>query len=155
MEPGSNMGSVPGLFIIFVLVFLFNIFIYHGFSQPAWAVDVASKITDREIIESLSELKAGQKVIENRLDGMDKRIESLDKKIERLESIMLGGFGLLFTSMIGLVGFVLWDRRTALAPAIRKNKEMEEREDRLEKVLKEYAIEEPKLREILKRTGLL
>ena len=153
-----NMGCVPGfttIFTIFAMTFLFNIFIYHGFSQQAWAVDAAPKINDREIIESLAELKAGQKGIEGRLGGIEKRIDGIEKRIERLESVMMGGFGLLFTSMIGLVGFVLWDRRTALAPAIRKNKELEEREDRLEKALKEYAMEEPRLKEILKHLGLL
>ena len=62
--------------------------------------------------------------------------------------IVIGG-------MLGLIGFVLWDRRSALAPAIRKNKELEEREDRLEKILKEYALKEPKLAEVLKSVGLL
>jgi hypothetical protein len=50
---------------------------------------------------------------------------------------MMGGFGLLFTSMIGLVGFVLWDRRSALAPAIRTTRELAEREERLESALRE------------------
>ena len=161
---------------VFLPVFLFSLFIFNGLLQEAWAVDAAPKVTDREIIESLAELKAGQKsiergldAIEKRIDGVDKRIDGLDKRIDgldkrmdgldqrmdRLEATMVAGFGLLFTSMIGLVGFVLWDRRTALAPAVRKNRELEEREDRVEKVLKEYAMEEPKLREILKRTGLL
>ena len=48
----------------------------------------------------------------------------------------------------------LWDRRTALAPAIRKNKELEEKQEQIEKALKEFALEEPKLAEILKRMGL-
>jgi hypothetical protein len=68
---------------------------------------------------------------------------------------MMWGFGLLFTTMIGLVGFVLWDRRTALSPAIRKNKELEERNDKIEKALKEYAYKEPKLAEILRNVGLM
>ena len=166
----EKRGSVP----VFVPVLVFiGMALSNG---QAWAVDAALRVTDREIIESLAELKAGQKsiergldAIEKRIDGVDKRIDGLDKRIDgldqrmdrldqrmdRLESTMVAGFGLLFTSMIGLVGFVLWDRRTALAPAVRKNRELEEREDRVEKVLKEYAMEEPKLREILKRTGLL
>jgi len=57
--------------------------------------------------------------------------------------------------MIGLLGFVLWDRRTALSPAIRKNKELEERNDKIVKALKEYAYKEPKLAEILRNVGLM
>ena len=66
-------------------------------------------------------------------ESVDKRIDSVDKRVERLETVMMGGFGLLFTSMIGLVGFVLWDRRTALAPAVRRSRELEERAERIER----------------------
>jgi hypothetical protein len=42
-----------------------------------------------------------------------------------LEDIMLGRR--LFAAMVGMVGFVLWDRRTALAPAIRESRELHEK----------------------------
>ena len=54
-----------------------------------------------------------------------------------------------------MIGFVIWDRRTALAPAIRKNRELEEREERLEKALREYARKEPALAEALRNVGLM
>jgi predicted nucleotidyltransferase len=75
--------------------------------------------------------------VDKRIDSVDKRVDSVDKRVERLETVMMGGFGLLFTSMIGLVGFVLWDRRSALAPAIRTTRELAEREERLESALRE------------------
>jgi len=31
--------------------------------------------------------------------------------------------------IIALIGFVVWDRRTALSPVIRKTKDLEERDD--------------------------
>jgi hypothetical protein len=54
-----------------------------------------------------------------------------------------------------LIGFVIWDRRTALAPAVRKSKELEEREERIERALREYAQKEPGLAEALKNSGLM
>jgi hypothetical protein len=57
--------------------------------------------------------------------------------------------------MFILIGFVIWDRRTALAPAIQKNRELENRGDRLERALKEFASKEPRLEEALKHAGLL
>ena len=151
----AKVGRVLIFTMIFAAAFVFDVVEYNGLLQEAWAVDAAPRITDREIIESLAELKAGQKGIEGRLDGIEKRMDGIEKRMERLETVMMGGFGLLFTAMMGLVGFVLWDRRTALAPAINKNKELEEREERLEKALKEYAMEEPRLKEIFKHAGLL
>jgi hypothetical protein len=92
--------------------------------------------------------------VEIKVESNEKRLESIDRRIERLENIMMWGFGLLFTTMIGLVGFVIWDRRSALAPAIRKNKELEEREEKIERALKEAALKDPNLAEALKRAGL-
>lgn len=54
-----------------------------------------------------------------------------------------------------LVGFVLWDRRSAFVPAIGKNKELEEREEKIEKALKEYERRDPNFAEALKSVGLL
>jgi hypothetical protein len=54
-----------------------------------------------------------------------------------------------------LMGFVLWDRRTALAPAIKKSKELEEREELLERALKEFAKQEPRLAEVLRTMRLM
>lgn len=79
-----------------------------------------------------------------RIDDINKRIN--DTKI--LLQVFIEGIFVLF-------GFVLWDRRTALAPAVRKTKELEKKEEKIEKVLKEYAFREPKMAEILKLVGLM
>ena len=50
---------------------------------------------------------------------------------------------------------LIWDRRTALSPVIRKTKELEQRDDLTIRALKEYALKEPKLAEVLKGLGLL
>ncbi len=72
-----------------------------------------------------------------------------------LKDFLLWGFGITFAGIFALIGFVLWDRRTALAPAIRKNRELEEREERIERALKEFALKDENFREALKRIGLL
>ena len=95
------------------------------------------------------------KRLEEGLKSVNQRIDDINKRIDELRDFMLWGFGLLFGGMGLLIGFVLWDRRTALAPAIRKNKELEEREDKLERALKKLAEKDPKVAEILKDLGLL
>jgi len=57
--------------------------------------------------------------------------------------------------MFALFGFVVWDRKTALSPVIRKTRELEESDALVLKALKDYARKEPKLAEILKSLGLL
>lgn len=146
---------VKKLNILFIFVMLFS-FLFPLF---AFAKDIPFTQEDRDRLIRL-EVKVEQ--IDKRFDQIDKRFEQADKRgdsierrLERLEGVMMWGFGLLFTTMIGLVGFVLWDRRTALAPAIRKNKELEEREEKLEKALKEIAAKDPNVAEALKHVGIL
>ena len=53
------------------------------------AVEVAPRISDREIIESLAELKAGQANLDKRLDDLnrsiDSRFEQVDKRFEQID----------------------------------------------------------------------
>jgi hypothetical protein len=88
--------------------------------QCVWAEEVPYTLEDRD---RLIRVETKIEEIDKRFKQIDKRFEQVERRIERLENVMIWGFGLLFTTMIGLVGFVLWDRRTALSPAIRKNKE--------------------------------
>lgn len=130
-----------GLLLLITVLFIL-------YSNSVLAVEGQMSLTNKEILErlhtldlSIARLEEGQKNLITRVDG--------------LVNIILGGFGVVFAGIFALIGFVLWDRRTALAPAIRKNQELEERELRLEKALREYAQREPKLAEILRSMGIL
>ncbi|MBI5308591.1 MAG: hypothetical protein HZB37_09745, partial [Planctomycetes bacterium] len=48
-----------------------------------------------------------------------------------------------------------WDRRTALAPAIKKTKELEEKEEMIEKVLRELARQDQKVKDAMKHAGFM
>ncbi|MDO9287486.1 MAG: hypothetical protein Q7T83_01710 [Thermodesulfovibrionales bacterium] len=123
--------------------------LFVSFAQSGYAYN---KGFEKETIERLTRL-------ETKVEGLQKQIDDgnngLGKRIDELRDFMLWGSGILFAGMMTLIGFVLWDRRTALAPAIRKNKELEDREDRIEKALREYAKKEPGLAEVLKNLGLM
>lgn len=121
-----------------------------------WAKDVPFTLEDRDRLIrmeiSLKEFK----------ESVDKRFEQVDRRIERMESVMMWGFGLLFTSMLGMVGFVLWDRRTAVAPVARVLREKEEdieelrkREQAIIDAMRDYAVGDQRLAGILKARGLL
>lgn len=141
--------------IVTVVIIVMSVFLVNN----VWGKEISYTLEDRDrLIRVETKIEGIEKQfdrIDRRFDSVDKRFEQIERRIERLENIMMWGFGLLFTTMIGLVGFVLWDRRTALAPAIRNNKELEEKEERLERALKEYALKNPDLAEILKHVGLL
>ena len=124
-------------------------------SNSVLAVERQMSLTDKEILERLHILNLSIARLEEGQNNLITRMDGLDKRMDGLANIILGGFGVVFAGIFALIGFVLWDRRTALAPAIRKNQELEERELRLEKALREYAQREPKLAEILRSMGIL
>ena len=119
-------------------------------------IEEGLKATNQRIEEGL---KATNQRIEEGLKATNQRIDDLradmNRRFEQMTIFMLWGFGILFGGMGLLMGFVLWDRRTALAPAVRKTKELEERAELLEKALKEASITYPGIKEALKHVGIL
>ena len=100
-------------------IFILTIISVHFLFSTAFAVEVAPRITDREIVEGLTELKAGQKYLNQRIDDTNQRISDL-------YDITLTMFAILAALITGLFGYIIWDRRTMMKP-------VQERLERLEK----------------------
>ena len=128
-----------------------------GSALPTLAVEVAPRITDREIIERLTRLEEGQKAIIQRLDKLESRIETGQQALRSdLRGLMLWGFGILFTGMFALIGFVLWDRHTAIRPVKLDLDELERNKvNKLIGVLRKLSADDPKVFEALRNFGLL
>ncbi|MBF8277724.1 MAG: hypothetical protein HW390_2797 [Candidatus Brocadiaceae bacterium] len=146
-------------------------------SSKVFAFDAVPPLTDREIIASLVELKGGMDKLNSCLDDMNRRFEGgfddtnhrFKGRFEDMNRRFEGRFddvnrrfddlkGLLYVILAGifaLFGFVLWDRRTALAPAIRKTKDLEEKEETIEKVLRGLARQDPKVKDAMKHAGFM
>ncbi|MBI3599829.1 MAG: hypothetical protein HY097_04195 [Nitrospinae bacterium] len=108
-----------------------------------------------------------EKSVNQRIDDVNKRIDDVRDEIRDLKTFMLWGFGILFGGMGILIGFVIWDRRTTVAPVARALKEkegeieelkkreaeIEKRERGIEEILRDYAQKEPRLAELMKAKG--
>ncbi len=121
----------------------------------ALAVEGDLTISDRDIIERLTRLEEGQKAINNRIDDVNRRIDDLRSELKGDIQDLRGLMYIVLGGMIALIGFVIWDRRSALSPVITRTRELEEDRDKTLKVLKEYAQKEPKLAEVMKSSGLM
>jgi DNA repair exonuclease SbcCD ATPase subunit len=116
----------------------------------------------QDIKEKVIRLEEGQKNLEKRMDGLETRMDKrFDELKNDLQGFMFWGFGVLFSGMFILVGFILWDRRTTLAPVAREQKyiqaeidEWKKKEKTIIEVLKKYAENDPKLKEILDKAAL-
>lgn len=112
-------------------------------------------ISEKEIIERLTRLEEGQKSLQSQINDVQGQINGVQSQIDGLRQLILGGFAVLFAGMFSLVGFVIWDRRSAISPVINKTREMKEQERLILRAMKEYALKEPKMCEVLKSLGLL
>lgn len=121
------MKLILGLGVLYLLLFSIS---------SAEAFEEAPRITDREIVEWLTRLEEGQKAINARIDDLERRIDqrfqSVDQRFDdfsirltELRQLMLWGFGVLFAGMFALITMVIWDRRTTLAPALKRIEALE------------------------------
>ncbi len=137
-------------------IILTSLLLFFSLYSTGNAREISFTQDDRD---RLIRLEEGQKALQKQIDDLkyytEKQIEGLEKQIDDLRVFMLWGFGILFGGMGILIGFVIWDRRTALAPAIKRTTELEEKEEKIEKALKELASKNPDVAEALKNAGLL
>ena len=73
-----------------------------------------------------------------------------------ITGFLLWGFGLLFTGMLILVGFILWDRRSTLKPVKDEIDDLKERKvDRIIAALKKLSEDDARFAQVLRSVGLL
>ena len=118
----------------------------------AFAVETAPRISDREIIEKLAELKAGQDGgnkrfddVNKRFDDVNKRFDDVNKRIDDLRDStnkrfddmnrrfdtlqwMLGLFITVALTILGVFGKILWNQQKEMA---RFNTTLETQKDEL------------------------
>ena len=109
------------------------------FITPAFAVEVAPRISDKEIIESLAELKAGQIALQQQINDLkestrreindlkestrreindlkestNNRFDDINKRFDTLQW-MLGLFITVALSIMGIMGRILWNQQKKL-----------------------------------------
>jgi len=83
------------------------------------------------------------------------RLDSQQIQIDDLKTLFFWGFSIIITLIIFMLGYMIWDRRTALKPALLKAEDATDKTRNLVSALREYARSHPDLAEILKTYGLL
>ncbi len=92
----------------------------------------------------------------NALDvKMDAKFESQQRQLDDIKTLFYWGFGILITLFIFMLGYMIWDRRTAMKPALEQASKAEENSRNLITMLREYAKKHPDVAEILKAHGIL
>ena len=94
----------------FLLVFVFLSFLGLAFSK-----EVPFTQEDRDRLRSI-EIKVEK--LEVKVDALEKRMDLLQKQIDELRSDFRTYMSIVIGSIIALVGFIIWDRRTAISPVV-------------------------------------
>jgi vacuolar-type H+-ATPase subunit I/STV1 len=117
--------------------------------------EVPFTLDDRD---RLIKLEAEQKALRNEMnakfESIEKTLENHQRQIDDLKIMFRWGFSILITLMLFILGYIIWDRRTALNP-IRERVEQDKIEvEKIKAVLKEMGESDQKIAEILKRTAM-
>ena len=137
--------------------FMLFLFCFFMAMNPVFAVEVAPRISDREIIESLMRLESGIKANRKALEAA---IEANRQAIEANQAELLGfmkwRFGLLLTGMFILFGFIIWNRRSTLK-LIRSeiNRLENSKVRRMVAALRKLSEKDVKMADAMRSTGLL
>ena len=113
----KNMKSVVFIFMLF-----FSLLSISASAQEKQVV-VPYTLADRD--------RAIQ--IEAKLNALDAKFESIDKQfinqqrqIDDIKTLFYWGFGILISLFIFMLGYMIWDRRTAMQPALLQASKAEE-----------------------------
>ena len=82
---------------------------------------------------------------------MDVKFEAVNARIDYLFWLQ----GIILALILFMLGYMIWDRRTALQPALDKSTEAEVKSSNLIRVLREYSKKHADLAEILRTHGIL
>jgi len=122
-------------------LFILAIFLALALISNAQQQEVPYTLADRD---RMIQVEAKVDALSARFDQVDKRMDLLEDKFD---TYFTWGFGLVLGAIFALFGFIIFDRRTTLAPVRRE-------QEKLLEVLKELGKEDVKIREALKKVAL-
>ena len=137
------MKYLVGIMLIFIVVFNSN----------------AEENFNREILERLVRMETKMDNLQRQID--DLKIQRQDDKTEinanfdRLYTFLYWAIGTGTSVLFLMCGFILWDRRTAVAPLARKSKDIEDKLSVHDNIFKLLANQRKLTPEYLKELGIL
>lgn len=146
-----NVKIVKKVLTIFILLLLTGAVVQAQEQQI-----VPYTLADRDrFIRLEAEMGSLRNEMNSLRNEMNARLDSQQKQIDDLKTLFFWGFSITITLIIFLLGYTIWDRRTALKLALTQAEEANNKARNLTTILREYARTHPDLAEILKTYGLL
>jgi len=136
------------LFSLMILAFLTSL----AQKEVPYTLDDRDRIIRTEA--KMEALEAKMEALETKMEAletkMDIKFEAVNSRIDYLFWMM----GIITALMIFMLGYIIWDRRTAMNP-LRENQEKQKIEiGKIKAILKEMGESDQKIAEILKRASI-
>ena len=149
------------LVILIILLFLSSLSI-HAWAQEQQVV-VPYTLADRDrAILTEAKISALEVKMDVKFESVNARIDALETKMDiKFEAVnaridyLFWLQGIILALILFMLGYMIWDRRTALQPALDKSTEAEVKSSNLIRVLREYSKKHADLAEILRTHGIL
>ena len=104
------------------LFFILFIALLNGISAQTKEVPYTLDDRDRlikveaEVSSLRNEMNSRFEAVDTRFNAVNERIDSLRTELSSRINTLYWGFGILIALMLFLMGYIMWDRRTALNP---------------------------------------
>lgn len=141
---------------IAVLLFFFTLSMGFSFAQQQ---EVPYTLADRDRI---IRVEAGQEALRNEMNSLrnevDSKFETIEVKFQSLEAridYLFYLIGMIFALLLFMLGYMIWDRRTALNPVRMDVDQLKRENENLKSILRTYSEKAPQLKEILRNAGIL
>ena len=136
-----------------IAILFFTSLVLQGFAQSR---EVPFTLDDRDRIIKLEEkLSSNNDKIESLRNEMNTKFEAVESKMDAKFDIIYWVLGIIVVIILFTLGYIIWDRRTALYPVQDKTRNLEEQVNKLMHVTREQAKKDPAFAELLKIAGLL
>ena len=131
------------------IIFIFIVVVI----SPLWAksIQVAPRISDREIVERLTRLEEGQKALNKRLDDVNKRIDALERSLNKRIDDLRAEMNARFNTLQWMLGLFISISLVILGFVLRMQWQMQKRQTSLETMLKEQKEEIAFLKNLIEK----
>ena len=145
---------------VFLTTIFVCLFIVPVLSQEK---EIPYTLADRDrLIQVETKMEAGFEAMDAKFEAMDDKFEAMDDKIDsnsatlnarmdrldaKFDTFFTWGFGMVLGAIFALFGFILWDRRSTIAPVKREQEKVVE-------TLREIGKSNETIREALKKAAL-
>ena len=113
------------------------------------------KEMDTKITSLRNEMNAKFEAVNQKFEAVNERIDAIDKRIDAISKLLYWSLGIIIALILFLLGYIIWDRKTALAPVREKTYSIADRLKDLISALRELAKTDTKLAEVMRTYGLL